>query len=1014
MEFVCFVSSTGETEAFDVAQFVNKTSTTILRELGRPHDCLFISTPSFSRCLKEDDAPLILYPALVIHYRPGKYERPDYFLTILPEGCEDCVCASLAISSANTEDLPPFRVWFSCPKFSPVAFRVLRRHILETMGLAVKNVHFTMDEGEEIPENANAREIVEKMAAGKVTMYVELPEESVKKLEDRKQILQTFVDEEEKFLGTLAPLMEKWIPEMDRLKFLTPVDFSIVFGKIKAIYSERRSLTDKIKATGLCYAGRVAELLIAYAEQIRKSAAFFEGYPYVVEVFTLMHANEKTKWKLRDMEEEFQSPPLDKLFEIPFGRVREYNDFTQAMKGATPPSHPDSVLTTVAASLMEESVEIVQKALRTALRQADLMKLQLLIGSDVTFLEQGRTVIETYEVVITGKNTSKGTLFLFNDLILVVRNFKVILKSGVVQFSHYFQWENDHSIAVVNNRKLYGIAFKDARTKLEFYDLLKSAQKSYVEQSQAAIKIVWDNIEMNDPLPSLARHACVGFDNSFFVFTKDEGVYNLNIDGKLFEKYNDQLKGEAACRIGDKIYVIDSTSIYEFTPSENKVVKVFDKLPPKVGRTAIAFNNMIVLFGGRSPDKGIDNDVTAFDTTTGKLLTYERRGNIPFPRFDHSASVHNDFMYIFGGKTEVGASNGLFRQHLTDGVWEYIQIGGLLPRDGHSSAIVNDFLILIGGGQRLQMVDLRTMQLVSVGEFGNVPKKLQYFGIDVNSQDSSELILIGGIEDGIKTNNLWSVKIQNDSLSTPVRKRRAKGIPVCTSDETVVPKQRSPVVPSVRFFEELKLEEARREASTNQAAVLAAQRREEQWRMEEERKRLEEARAEETQLLRNESERLRNIKEAIARRRKTSESRRQLITRLEAEIEDAKEEIDMHTELARAMREETRCAIASTTKRLERVRLVMEKTSVLRPLEEADILDDPVLEDQVRKRDFPTGNPVIAEMKFRYRFPGESEDDGDDHDVVPNLVPITQPKAAIIGSASAAAVGYFNYLRRGE
>ena len=306
------------------------------------------------------------------------------------------------------------------------------------------------------------------------------------------------------------------------------------------------------------------------------------------------------------------------------------------------------------------------------------------------------------------------------------------------------------------------------------------------------------------------------------------------------------------------------------------------------------------------------------------------------------------------------------------------------------------------------------MQLVSVGEFGNVPKKLQYFGIDVNSQDSSELILIGGIEDGIKTNNLWSVKIQNDSLSTPVRKRRAKGIPVCTSDETVVPKQRSPVVPSVRFFEELKLEEARREASTNQAAVLAAQRREEQWRMEEERKRLEEARAEETQLLRNESERLRNIKEAIARRRKTSESRRQLITRLEAEIEDAKEEIDMHTELARAMREETRCAIASTTKRLERVRLVMEKTSVLRPLEEADILDDPVLEDQVRKRDFPTGNPVIAEMKFRYRFPGESEDDGDDHDVVPNLVPITQPKAAIIGSASAAAVGYFNYLRRGE
>ena len=1013
MEFVCFVSSTGETEAMDVSQFVNKTSANILRELGRPHDCLFISTPGYSKCLKADDAPLILFPGLVVHYKPGRYERPDYFLTILPEGCEDCVCGSLSVSSSNSEDFPPFRVWFSSPRFSPVSFKVLRSHIIESMGLAVEHVRFAMDDGEEITDKMSAREIAEKLAAGKVTMYIELPAESIEKIGQRRKILEKFVEDEEQFLEKLVPVVEQWMPEMDRLKFLTPVDYGVVFSKIKAIYAERKGLIEKLKATGLCYSGRVAELLIAYAEHVRQSAAFFEGYPSVIEVFTLMHANDKTKWKLRDMEEDFHSPPLDKLFEIPFERVREYQEFTDLMKKETPASHPDSALTNVAAALMTESVDVVEKAIRVAMRQADLMRLQLLIGSGVTFLENGRTVLETYEVVVHGKNTSKGTLFLFNDLVLIVRNYKVVFKSGVAQFSHYFQWQNDHTIAVINNRKLYGVEFKDARTKLEFYDLVKAAQKTATEESQADIKITWDNIEMPEPLPVIARNSCVAYDTSMFVFTRDEGIYNLNIEGKLFEKYN-ELKGQTVCRMGNKIYVIDSTDVYEFIPEDNKSRKLNIQLPQKVGRTAVAYQDKIYLFGGKAADGKIDNMVSVFSPEDTQVTSLERKGIVPIPRFDHSASVHHQFMYIFGGKTEAGVSNGLFRFNLEEGVWEDVKLEGLLPRDGHASTIFNDFLVLIGGGQRLQIVDLRTNQPVSVGEFGNVPKKLQYFGIDVNQQDSSEIILLGGIEDGIKTNNLWSVKIENESLSTPVRRRRAKGIPVCVSEETVVPRQRSPVVPSVRFFEELRLEQARNAASTNRAVVLAAQRREEQHRLEEERIRIEKARLEETKALQKESERLRNIKEAIARRNKTSESRRQLITRLEAEIDEAKDEIDLQTELVKAMRDETKTAIALTTRRLERVRAMQERGSVLKPLEERDILDDPVLEEQVKKRDFPTGNPIFEERKFRFRFPGEEDDEDDDKDVLPNLVPVTQPKAAVIGSVSAAAVGYFQYLRKGQ
>ena len=102
MTFVCFVSSTGETEVRDAAQLVNKTATQILAELSRPHDCLFISTPELCRCLKSSEVPLIEFPALTVHYKPRRYERPDYFLTVLPEGCEDCLCASLTIHPSNS------------------------------------------------------------------------------------------------------------------------------------------------------------------------------------------------------------------------------------------------------------------------------------------------------------------------------------------------------------------------------------------------------------------------------------------------------------------------------------------------------------------------------------------------------------------------------------------------------------------------------------------------------------------------------------------------------------------------------------------------------------------------------------------------------------------------------------------------------------------------------------------------------------------------------------------------
>lgn len=986
MTFVCFVASTGETETRDAAQLVNKTASQILQALSHPHDCLFVSTPEFCRCLKPNEIPLIEYPALTVHYQPRRYERPDYFLSVLPEGCEDCLCASLTISSSNSADFPPFRVWFSCPAFSAVSFKVLRRHILSGLGLEVSSAKFVTQDGQEVTDLEYAKDVMEQIAAGTVTMAVEMTRESIVRMAERGELISRFIADEEEFLSKLAPLVEQWIPEIERFKFVSSVDFSVVFRRMLNLYHDRRELLDKLKAAGTVYSSRVAEIVVCYAEHIRQCAAFFEAYPSAVEVFTLMNMNDDTRWKLRDMESEFHTPSLEDLYNLPFERLREYGDLAEALKPLTPISHPDHQIGNIGATIMRESLDVVEKAIGVCRRQADLMRLQLSILNDVTFLENGRTLLETFDVSITGKNRSKGTLFLFNDLVLIVRNLKAIIKSDVAQFSYNYQWLNEHTIAVANEKRLYAVEFLDASAKLQFYDLLKGAQNTLIDKSFATLNIVWDNVEMLKPLPVLAKHTCIAYEGSIFVITPENGVYNLNIDGKLFEKYND-INGQYACRIGDGIYIISSDSIYRFSPQVNHVNKLDVYVEPKVGRTLATCGDRLFLFGGKSTADKLGNDLFSFKPDDRRLEKIRQNGTVPSPRFDHSASVYAESMFVFGGKTDAGISNELYRLDLHDYTWEKIIIDGLLPRAGHSSAVVNSLLVLIGGAQPTQIIDLETMSLVSMAEFGNVPKSIQYFGIEINSNEPSEIFLIGGMEDRIKTNNFWSVKLDADSVSTPVRKRRAKGIPIATTEEVAVPSPRSPTVPCEGFLEEIRLEDERRIKSQTRAAVFAVQRREEQEQVAREHMRLEEARRMEAERIEIEARQLEVLKKASAKRRLQSSARSQLMDLLEKELEEDSPNEENVVDSVVAQLEET-------------------------PLEEIFAPAPTAADSQAQQSNFLTGNAMDDDV-FHYTFPGESEPQTNT-DWIDNLVPLTSPKAATITAALTAVFSYFQRWRKGS
>lgn len=88
--------------------------------------------------------------------------------------------------------------------------------------------------------------------------------------------------------------------------------------------------------------------------------------------------------------------------------------------------------------------------------------------------------------------------------------------------------------------------------------------------------------------------------------------------------------------------------------------------------------------------------------------------NYPCARDEHSASVYEKYMFVFGGYVDCEATNSLFRFDFNFKMWRKISsIKYLLeevpgPRAGHTTLVAKDFMYMFGGkdGQNNRLNDL--------------------------------------------------------------------------------------------------------------------------------------------------------------------------------------------------------------------------------------------------------------------------------------------------------------------
>ena len=90
----------------------------------------------------------------------------------------------------------------------------------------------------------------------------------------------------------------------------------------------------------------------------------------------------------------------------------------------------------------------------------------------------------------------------------------------------------------------------------------------------------------------------------------------------------------------------------------------------------------------------INNNKTNFTFVSQKYT-----GNPPSPRRDHSSLIFDNFMVIFGGKSDLEYFNDLYFLNLNTNEWFDILTFGNKPspRKGHIALIYNSSLFVIGG-----------------------------------------------------------------------------------------------------------------------------------------------------------------------------------------------------------------------------------------------------------------------------------------------------------------------------
>ena len=205
---------------------------------------------------------------------------------------------------------------------------------------------------------------------------------------------------------------------------------------------------------------------------------------------------------------------------------------------------------------------------------------------------------------------------------------------------------------------------------------------------------------------------------------------------------------------------------------------------PRSGHSAVVHGNAMYIFGGLGEYRS--NDLFKFDFESGTWTEIKPNdeGKVPSKRCKHSACIYQNTMYVFGGWDSSGKLNDMYRYHFDRNEWEVVTCTNPpSARSAHSVVVHENHMYLFGGIGANKFNDLyrfgfRNNQWTMVQQRSPPPRRSSYGGAHVYN---GRLYVVCGLGCGkfndchafdFRTSEWTELKYSDDSCVIPAKRGR--------------------------------------------------------------------------------------------------------------------------------------------------------------------------------------------------------------------------------------------------
>ncbi|KAK8837664.1 hypothetical protein M9Y10_036199 [Tritrichomonas musculus] len=759
------------------ASFVmGKTTYQIKRDLNLQKEILFITTPYIRWPLLNQSIPSNDYPQLLIKENPGKYTRPDYYLTILPYDKQNDLIFYVKVQTEPDFRIPPFEVSIRYQNEYSLNLEFFLQCAIQQFQLEGTNYHLLLDG---LPACGNIS--FSRLAQTNLVLFCTLTNNAQYIVRTRMNIINEIQSTEQTYLNGLHHLYNDWRKELIANKMITDAEDTQIFKTFPSIILCHESFLKSIqsRAEESNYGAMYSDVFLDFASYFKISLNYISNYHKVIEI--IKEKSKRKEWVKKLNELETKLGLLSNYLITPVQRMPRYILFLRELIKFTPSSHPDAELLKMADESMREIANQINGAATIAENENKVFMIHQNV-ENANILEASRIFIAQYQVTYTKNSIYPATLYVFNDLILITRkdkgNEKEIFASKIEQFRYtsyfftkivFFGKGNSFLKKVVQPVL---IEFRNKEEKQSFdSDILKQKNDILVKKNLADRTFSFTTLPDESTLylfDLIDGCECCSTEKGIFTFAGSKMIWYHPLTNKI-----DYISTRIEPRTNYSLTYIEelhtiyifggllrngeaTNEMWAFDIQTMKEDFVISSNPPegRYGHSTVAVRNLqrmkfnepiLLIFGGISKHKKYLNDVSYFKPSIRKWICHHHLPGGPGPRAFHSATAftrnNRNIMYVYGGIQERGDFlSDFYSLDFSTLTWKMISTNQLQRRAYHRAITVGDDIIIMGGINNSNLVlpplIIDTHQETAVREcisVNNDPPILKDFGIAVTN-----------------------------------------------------------------------------------------------------------------------------------------------------------------------------------------------------------------------------------------------------------------------------------------